>query len=227
MDEQKWMAYREFAESIGVSDTAVRKAITSGKISEACIDRTNPKRPKINAQKALVEWGKNYVPGYTQSEKLEATLEGSQTKVKDPAPEKKQKVKKAPAPEQKKEQKRIPATGEREVEELAEGDFDTIVLYKDADLKEAKRVGEIAKAKLAMVELKERKDKLIDKAMVQRELFAHGQAIRSGFQGIPDKWIDNIMACADRHEAHAMLTRAIAEVLELLSKPPTLKNNHV
>jgi hypothetical protein len=222
------VSLREFARRLGVSDTAVRKAIEAGKISTGCLDYSNANRPKINANQARTEWGKNYVSAYTQSETLEIALSGSgpsggpaSDKTPRASPRKKT-VKKVPSPPQQSESDAHHAAAVEQ--EAATVDSDTIVLSKSADTKEAKRVEAIAKAKLAMVELKEKKGKLIDKAAAYKEFFAAGQAVRAAFQGIPDKWIDNILACSTRSEAHALLTEAIIEALETLSKPPHLNS---
>jgi hypothetical protein len=65
------LSIREFARRIGVSDVAVGKAIRSGKIVKG-VDYTNPKRPKIDPDVALKEWGKHVNPNYSrqQTEKL-------------------------------------------------------------------------------------------------------------------------------------------------------------
>lgn len=95
---------------------------------------------------------------------------------------------------------------------------DTIHIRKNASLSEAKRVEAIAKAKLAQIELEKTKGSLVEKKEVYKELFAVGQEIRSALQGIPDKYIDNILACSTRSESHAMLFEAITEALAGLSK---------
>lgn len=219
---EELISLREFARRLGVSDTAVRKAIDAGKISRDCLDHSNAKRPKIDADRARTEWGKNYVPHYTQSEKLEASLISQEpTTSKKPKPPAEKLVSKTKV----KQLKEAESDAEHPTgveHNLTDVDSDTINLSRSADTKEAKRVEAIAKAKIAMVELKEKKGKLIDKSAAYKEFFAAGQAVRAAFQGIPDKWIDNILACSTRSEAHAMLTEAIVEALGTLSKPPTL-----
>jgi hypothetical protein len=66
------ISIREFARRIGVSDVAVGKAIRSGKIVKG-VDYSNPKRPKIDQDVALKEWGKHVNPNYNrqQTEKIQ------------------------------------------------------------------------------------------------------------------------------------------------------------
>jgi len=72
------LSIREFAKRVGVSDVAVGKAIRSGKIVNG-IDYSNPKRPKIDPEIALKEWGKHVNPNYNreQTEKIQQHAEAS------------------------------------------------------------------------------------------------------------------------------------------------------
>lgn len=72
------LSIREFAKRIGVSDVAVGKAIRSGKIVKG-VDYTNPKRPKIDPDVAMKEWGKYYNPNYEreQTKKLHGVSDSS------------------------------------------------------------------------------------------------------------------------------------------------------
>jgi hypothetical protein len=206
-----WLSVREFAEGVGVSDTAVHKAVKAGKIPKSCFDYTNIKRPKINKEAALLAWGKNWAPAYNQAPDLGKALAGA----KDPKPEAPASSSTpAPVPKSKKPPK------DPDQLELDPDDLDSsyIQINDDADFNEAKRVEAIGKAKLVQIELAERKGKLVDKSKVYKELYSIGQEIRSALQGIPDKHIDNILACDNRPEAHSLLYKAITEALEGFTK---------
>lgn len=214
MDEGIYISIREFSRRVGVSDTAVNKAIKAGKISEDCLDRSNIKRPKINPIAALKSWGKNYAPGWKQSNKLNESIE-AHAEIKEQPVEKK--------PETVKQKKNLSIRGnELDVpadDQLEDPDEnDTIWIRKSATFAEAKRVEAIAIAKLAQVKLNEQKGKLISKDKVYKEFFDVGIRVRTSLQGIPDKWIDNLLACSTRSEAHSMLYEAITESLEELVK---------
>ncbi|RAJ00457.1 hypothetical protein LX64_04163 [Chitinophaga skermanii] len=92
-----------------------------------------------------------------------------------------------------------------------------LTLDSDSSYNDAKRVKEILSAQLIALELKEKKEELVNKAAVYQELFKFGQQIRTAFLNIPDRTIDNIIAAETRSEAHAILTNAIHEVLEKLT----------
>lgn len=82
---------------------------------------------------------------------------------------------------------------------------------------EANRRSAIFKAEKDELIVKELKGDLVRKKDVYKELFAVGEEIRAGLLSIPDKEIHNILACESRQEAHALLVKAITEVLESLS----------
>lgn len=92
-----------------------------------------------------------------------------------------------------------------------------IKLSNKANYNEAKRVEAIVKARTAQLEYEKMKGDLVSKKEVYKELFAVGQIVRTALQGIPDKYIDNILACDTRNEAHELLTKAIIQSLEELS----------
>lgn len=86
-----------------------------------------------------------------------------------------------------------------------------------ATLAKAKQAQAIYKAKLAELEYKEKSKALVDRNAVYKALFAAGQELRSEFQSIPDRFIDNILAAPSRNEAHRILYEAIASALTKLS----------
>jgi hypothetical protein len=199
-----------------VSDTAVNKAIRAGKITTDCLDYSNPKRPKINPPMALASWGRHYAPDYLQSPALADLLEQKQAERNNPKPK----------PETKKPKpNRISVDVGEELPVVVIDDFDpesdpddpdddNIKLRKSATHVEAKRVDAIATARLNLVKLAEARGKLVSREKVYKEFFDAGVRVRTALQGIPDKWIDNLLACDSRAEAHSMLYNAITEALE-------------
>lgn len=186
------ISIREFARRVGVSDVAVGKAITAGKIVEG-IDYTNPKRPKIDPDIALKEWGKNYDPSYQRTDKVNENMGGG---VEPPKPPKSK-----PKPPK-----------------AYESDNEAPQQPGGKSLAEIKRQAAEVKLHISAIILKEKKGQLVDKDKVYKALFAVGHEVRATFQAIPDRVIDDILASKTRNEAHNLLYNAIADALESLSE---------
>ena len=180
----RWLADR----GVNVTDVAIGKAIKAGKIDKA-IDRTNPKRPKIDPELASQEWGKNYDPSYHRkdsiTEKLGETITGSKPGTK---PTREPKTETEP-----------PSNGGKSLAEI-------------------KRQTAEVRLHEAALDLKKKRGELVDKQKVYRALFSAGQEVRTAFQAIPDRVIDDILAAKTRNEAHGVLFNAIADTLEMLSE---------
>jgi len=82
---------------------------------------------------------------------------------------------------------------------------------------EAKRKEMIIRAATREVELKQLMGKLVDKDNVYRELFNAGKELRVAIMAIPDRVIDDLLACLTRNEAHALLYKELSHTLEMLS----------
>jgi hypothetical protein len=200
----EFLSFRKFADRVGASEAAVRKAIKAGKISEACIDRSNTKRPKIHFAKGRDEWAKNFTPEKIQNQKLADSLSGK------PLPTKAAEVEEK-APEKPEEESEVDESGE-------------LIVKNSAPYQESLRVAQLFKAKSAQLEYNERRGRLVEKDAVYKEYYAIAQSVRSAMQGIPDKIIDHIIAAGnDRPEAHRLLYNEITEALEGLSMKPNFK----
>lgn len=187
------LSIREFAKRVGVTDVAVGKAIKAGKIVDA-IDWTNPKRPKIDPELALKEWGKNYDPSYHRTDKVTERL-GSTSDTPEP--------------------KRAPRKSTTSAKEPPSGEPQPTSGGKS--LAELKRQTAEVRLHREALELKQKRGELVDKQKVYRALFSAGQEARTAFQAIPDRVIDDILAAKTRNEAHGILFNAIADTLEMLS----------
>ncbi len=73
MADKNLISIREFARRVGCSDTAIRKAIKSGKISKGYIGRPDG-HGKIDYEAAFKEWSASYDPSYPSNEKLRAKM---------------------------------------------------------------------------------------------------------------------------------------------------------
>ena len=83
-----------------------------------------------------------------------------------------------------------------------------------ADLK--RMLSEVRLQKEA-IELRKMKGELVEKRAVYGTLFSFGQEVRAGFETIPDRTIDAILAARSRAEAHEVLVVAIAEALDTMA----------
>lgn len=84
-------------------------------------------------------------------------------------------------------------------------------------LADIKRDTAEVKLRQEAIKLREMSGQLVDKEKVYRALFVAGQEVRSSFQAIPDRVIDEILAAKDRNSAHGVLFNAITDALETMS----------
>ncbi len=96
----------------------------------------------------------------------------------------------------------------------------------DSGTLNAERLRKIkAEADLKELELKERTGALTSREEVYRELFALGKELRVSLVAIPDRVIDDLMASANRNEAHGILLKEISTVLEQAADRVGVKEN--
>jgi hypothetical protein len=205
------ISIREYARQLGCTDTAVRKAIAAGKIVDGVVDRDTP-RPKIIAEVANREWGQYFKPNYGHNPAL---AERFVEPAKAPAPVAKTAPKPAPKPKPK-----YPAFDALAVENgWIEDDADAADTGTDEDggkvpFAELQRRHEAVKLRIAELNLQARRGELVETAKVYAALFSAGQEMRTAFLAVPDRIIDDLLAAPGRNEAHSLLYRAIASVLE-------------
>jgi hypothetical protein len=92
-----------------------------------------------------------------------------------------------------------------------------LTLTNESSFAEAKRVREIIQAQLAALDLKERKEELVRKDEVYKQLYSFGQQIRIALMATPDRGIDAILASKSRAEAYNILSNSLLEALEGLT----------
>ena len=115
-----------------------------------------------------------------------------------------------------------------DVETDLESDTDIVAKGKTKKLTdsssfvEARRVREIKMAQLAELDVQEREGELVNKEVVYKQLFTFGQNLRTSILAVPDRTIDNILSSKTRSEAHIILTNALHEILETLTKTEQL-----
>ncbi len=190
------ISIREFGRRVGVSDTAIRKMIKEGRLSDKSIERDPATgKPSIVYDQALMEY--QSVGGGL---KKESGVDNTPHKYRKNVPP-------------------LPLSQQGQTEDVEPPTVPTGQL----SIAEAKRQSAIYDAKLKGLELAERQKVLVPRNKVYEELFAFGQEIKSNMLSIPDKYIDLILACKTRGEAHVTLYTAINESLETLARANELK----
>lgn len=119
----------------------------------------------------------------------------SSSKKPDPSP--------TPAPD-------IPAAGLAEPPEMQ-----TATLASLAEMRRKKIAVSIKKD---LMEMRIREGELVEKERVFSALYDFGQSIRQNLQVIPNKVVDDVMACRTRNEAHRIIADAIDEALADLAR---------
>lgn len=189
MSKTELISIREYARRKGCSDMAVHKALKAEKIVAGLVIRSGKKY--INPEIADVEWKVNFNPSYAHnSEKLTEQL-----------------TEKATNPHVAGGAKRGAKEPEA-VEGLPEG---------GPTIAKAKLKSEVLKAAKLELEYKEKVGTLVEKSKIYKALYEIGQEMRTAFQTLPDRVIDEILAAPSRNHAHQILFNAIADELEKLS----------
>jgi hypothetical protein len=93
----------------------------------------------------------------------------------------------------------------------------TLTLKADTPFGEARRIREIITAKLASLDLDERKGELVKRTEVQSQLFAYGQQMRKAMEQLPVRIVDSVRAATERDEAVRLAEDAISDVLRQLT----------
>lgn len=182
---------REAARRLGVSDTAVHKALKSGRVQYA--QPHNPLKPQVEWPGIRDQWDQNTDTGYrTHSGKKDALRP-------EQAPARPQ----AAAPAQ-------PAAPERREPTSSTPQPEGPSFARSRAIREAYN------AQLAKLDFEERSGKLVSVAQVRADGIKLAAAVIAGMYNIPERCADDIAGMSDPHEIHALLVREIdAAVSEL------------
>jgi hypothetical protein len=183
------ISIREYARRKGCSDTAVHKAIRAYKIDAGLVIKG--KKKFINPEVADLEWRTNFDPAYGhKNENLTNEMTDKETNPNVVGGAKRG----VKDPE--------PITG------LPEG---------GPTIAKAKLKSEVLKAAKLELEYKEKVGSLVEKTKVYKALYEVGQEIRTAFQTLPDRVIDDVLAAPSRNHAHQIMFNAIADELDKIS----------
>lgn len=197
------ISIREFARRIGVSDTAVRKAISSKRVKVHSHDPKNA-RPLLKWPTCRDDWESNTnaaMRTHVGSREPDAVPAEHQLQVREA-----QEV--APAPKARK--KPGPKPSGADDQPLDEDGMPSL------NVSRAKR--EFYQAELARVDLEQRQGKLIEADGVRQHGRALGAALLSGFYTIPDRISDELAGMNDPNQIQALLIRELDQATENVRK---------
>lgn len=188
------ISVKEFARRMQVSDTAVHKAIRAGKIVKGTAGEG--KSRVIYPTVAEDEWRQAFDPSYAgRSKALDKRLAAP---VATSAP--------------------IAGTNPDTGAKVAQNAPGAAASVEDTSLAAAKRVQAVLKAQQMRLELEQAQGRLVDKNAVYDALYAAGAEVRSAIMAVPDRCIDDLMACKTRAEAFTLLHEALAEALQTVTE---------
>lgn len=180
---------REAARRIGVSDTAVRKAIAVGRVKVAGRTESSD-RPLLAWPDCEADWNAN-------TDSSQRHYVGSQGSPRRAADEPKRKPRGETAPSN--------------VEVDAEGN---VTIHDGMTLNEAKTAKAIYDARLARIEYEEQQRALVKADDVKAAAFKVARTIRDGLLNIPDRVSAELAGLDDNFAVHRRLTDEIRKALE-------------
>lgn len=195
------IAIREFARRVGVSDTAVHKAIKAGRVSLGEPNQANG-RPRLQWPQARDQWMAN-------SDATKRTHVGPQ----GGSPRRDSYGGNAPAPAP------LPTRAQTLAGEAEDAPSVAAAGPGPAgpSLAASRAVREAYQARLARIEYERAIGKLVDADAVKVSAFKTARAVRDGLLNIPDRIAADLAAESDRSRVHAMLSRELRDALRSLS----------
>jgi hypothetical protein len=194
------ISIREASRRIGVSDTAVQKAIKSGRVKIA--GRTP------GSERPLLSWPEceaDYLGNTNANHRTHAGSQGGYKR--KPPPEGGTSLEKLAKP---KASTLPPPTDDDD----AEG---AVTIHDKMDLMEAKTAREIYNARMARVEYEEQIGKLVQADAVKAEAFKLARTVRDGLLNLPDRIAHELAHETSATAIHHRLTTEIRQALEALA----------
>jgi hypothetical protein len=191
------ISIREAARRLGVSDTAVHKAIKTGRVAVA--GKTESGRP-------LMDWAdteRRWLANSDVSKRSHVGSRGSPVRAQD-------------AP-------RVKLTTSDRMDEAQSGEGSDLSgdgprSGRGAGYAQARAVREVFQAKLAKLEYEERTEKLVSADEVKKQGHALAAGIISSLYNIPDRCADEIAGMSDPHAIHKLLLTEIDNAVEAIRK---------
>jgi len=209
--ENNNISIRKYADKLGISDRAVRKAIETGKIvkgvfyKQVLIKDKPVMVPEINEEMANDEWGYIHTLGKVRpgqdklkvAEKSNGIFEMDQKNLST-QPLEEVNTNNAPV----------------DTEEIEETELLTqLKITKDTSYQEASKIREIMGAILDKMKVQEQKRILVKKDDVEKSLFNIGTEIKKRLLNIPARITSQMRGAETQVEAEKLLTIELTEVL--------------
>lgn len=92
----------------------------------------------------------------------------------------------------------------------------------ETSLAQINRAKAFVELKLKKLELEKKQGTLVEVEKVYQQLFNAGKEISGAILVVPDRVIDNILACSNRTDAHALLYKELEGALEKMARLPEI-----
>lgn len=192
---------REAARRLGVSDTAVHKAIKAGRVTIA--GRTeSSQRPLVAWPQAQTDWLGNS----DASKRSHVGSQGSPRREADPPPQ--AKLKTSGNPDESPAESAQAAT--ESVADQPRG---------GPSYAASRAIREAYQARLAKLDYEERSGKLVEVDKVKASAFKVARTVRDGLLNLPDRVAHELAHETNAAAVHLRLTQEIRVVLEALAQP--------
>lgn len=176
---------REAARRLGVSDTAVHKAIKAGRVTVAGRTPTSG-RPLVAWPQTQADWLANS----DQAKRSHVGSRGSPRREADPAPQ-------------------IPLAVSARVDETPADDGPAAGATRGPSYAQSRAIREAYQARLAKLEFEERSGKLVDAAEVKSRAFRLARSARDALMTMPDRLAPILASSMDVQEVHRLLLEDI------------------
>jgi len=193
---------REAARRLGVSDTAVHKAIKAGRVHIAGRKETS-NRPLVAWPQVQTDWLGNS----DSSKRSHVGSRGSPVRAKDPVPK-----------------LQLQTSGQPEDPMATQVGGDTLPgrqppTASAPSYAQSRAVREAYQARLAKLDYEQRSGKLIEVDKVKASAFRTARTVRDGLLNLPDRVAHELAHETDPARVHLRLSKEIRTVLEALSDP--------
>lgn len=195
------LSVRAFAKRIGVSHTAVRKAILDGRLRQGLVHRG--RRVLVEPVAAAADYHGNTDP--TKQRELEERAGGVAPGTKPPNAGRKRQQPGLYGPE-------LEAAAREAGVQLEPG-------ARGPNLQEVRRQHISLQAQLAQLELDERQGKLVRANEVRAEAFRMAREVRNALALLPNRLAPMLAAETDPHTIRQVLAQEISAALESLAAP--------
>jgi hypothetical protein len=189
---------REAARRLGVSDTAVHKAIKAGRVKVAGRTPTSD-RPLVAWPQTQADWLANS----DAAKRSHVGSRGSPRREADPKPAVKLETNQRP------EESQPVAMPSADGQRMAAG----------PSYAQSRAVREAYQARLAKLEFEERSGKLIEVDKVKASAFKTARTVRDGLLNLPDRIAHELAHETDPAAVHQRLSTEIRQVLDALAQP--------